>query len=389
MKRLPRDTWLVILLLVLLVALTVLAAIWEARGGIERPALASDSTQPNGAHALWLWLEALGYRPDATVTSTFAIPEQADLALILEPELPGISELEWEPIDEWVSAGGVLIVAGEGFGTVFSLAHYDFAINYLDGDDHETRWGTPLFDSPPVTLDHVRPRAVLSSERQDFTPLIFVEGQPAMVAFNQGEGLVILSTLTFPLMNEGLRLDQNARFALNLITLAGDGGTVWFDEWHHGRRGLGIETAQGPWNWIRQTPAGRALLYTATVAFIALVLGGRLFGRPVPLPEEQQRRAPIEHLTAIANLNRRAGHRRVVLQRYHRELKRELGSRYGVPASLPDDEFVERLTTYQPDLDGPALAQLLSRMRATDVSEREMLLLAQQVTEWLAGRNNQ
>jgi hypothetical protein len=389
MKRLSRDTWLVVFLLFLLVALTVLATIWEARDSIERPALASDSTQPNGAHALWLWLEELGYRPDDTVSSTSAIPQEADLAFVLEPELPGITEQEWESIDEWVEAGGTLVVAGEGFGTAFSLQHYDFAIDYLDGDGHEASWATPLFASPASGLENVGARAVLSSDRQDFTPIVTVEGQPAMVGFIQGDGLVVLSTLTYPLTNEGLRLSQNARLALNLITLAGDGGTVWFDEWHHGRRGLGTETAQGPGNWIRQTPAGRALLYAAVVAFIALVLNGRLFGRPVPLPEEQQRRAPIEHLTAIANLNRRAGHRRIVLQRYHRELKRELGRRYGVPTSLPDDEFVERLTAHQPELDGPELAHLLSRMRDADVGEREMLLLAQQVTEWLAGRNKQ
>jgi hypothetical protein len=123
-------------------------------------------------------------------------------------------------------------------------------------------------------------------------------------------------------------------------------------------------------------------LYTSVVVFVALALGGRAFGRPVPLPKDSARRAPVEYITALANLNRRAGHRKSVMADYHHRLKRGLGNRYRLDPTLEDDDFVARLLNYNPTLNATALRKLLVSLRQQKVSESELIKLAAEVAEW-------
>ncbi|HSM59029.1 MAG TPA: DUF4350 domain-containing protein [Candidatus Sulfomarinibacteraceae bacterium] len=384
MIRLRRDTWLTLFLLLLLVGLTALAIIWEARDEATHPPLATFSSEPDGARALWLWLERLGHSVDDSSGAAFAVPEETDLVIILEPQMPGISDAEWEVLDDWTANGGVLLIAGEGFGTAISLRRHQFDISYLDDEGGRVQLTAPLLLSPiSGTLENTRPRAKLRTEREDVTTILTTNEEPVLVAFTQGEGLVLLSTLTYPFSNEGLKEPGNPQLALNVAALAGSNGSIWFDEWHHGRRASESLAAPGPGRWLREAPAGRALLYAAAVLFLAILLRGRRFGRPVPLAEEQRRRAPAEHLTAIANLNRRAGNRQAVLHSYRQELKRGLGRRYRLPPSLPDEAYLNQLRSFRADLDVEALNRLLQQLKASDVSEAKMVQLAREVSRWL------
>lgn len=377
-------------LILLLLAVSTVGTYWATRSEAEYPALATFSSAPDGAQALWLWLESLGYRPDSSVPGTFAVPADASVAFILEPEVPGVSGEEWQILDEWVQAGGTLVLAGEGFGTAFSAAHLDFEIAYLEDEPPPVTMRTPLLHSPPPSgLDTLRPRATLHSERDDFATLLAAgsgtESEPVLVAIPRGEGLIYLSTLTYPFTNRGLKEGGNGLLALNFISLASPSETLWFDEWHHGRRNAGEQAVTGPGQWLRSSPSGNSLLYAAGVIFLALLLAGRRFGRPVPLPDEKQRRSPAEHVTAVADLSRRAGHRRAVADYYRQEMKRALGRRLRIPASLDDEEFLDLLATYRPDLDRGQLSQLLAQLRSPQLSERQLLDLAQDVTKWIRG----
>jgi hypothetical protein len=100
------------------------------------------------------------------------------------------------------------------------------------------------------------------------------------------------------------------------------------------------------------------------------------------LPADRARRAPLEYITAIANLNRRAGHRTAVLQDTHDRLKRHLGHRYRLSPDLPDAEFVTQLSEYNPALDAAALRDLLRRLSQTDVGEAEMVRLVAAAARW-------
>ena len=131
------------------------------------------------------------------------------------------------------------------------------------------------------------------------------------------------------------------------------------------------------------------MLFTLALAFVAVLLGGRRLGRPVPLRQDISRRAPLEYITAMANLNRRAGHRQEVQRHYHTQLKRGLGERYRLNPTLPDDEYVDRLLGYRPDLDETRLRHLLTRLRQQKLSEPDLVATANEVADLLATTRHQ
>lgn len=383
MNRFSRDFWLAIGLFLVLAAMTAATAIWQTRQETALPPLASFSSAPDGGRALRLWLQELGFAISDEVPDQFRIPNDASLALILEPMIPITAE-EWEIVDAWVEGGGVLVLVGEGWTAARAVRHYDFDLFYLGAEASELSAETPLLSSPPLTSPvNGQAQAYFWTERDDFVVHLADEARPVLLSFQQGAGRVILSAAPFPLSNAGLKEEGNPALALNLVAIAGDrSGLAWFDEWHHGVRASRMEVI-GPWNWLRRTPAGRSLLFVAAVIFLALALQGRRFGRPVPLPQALSRRAPLEYVTAIANLNRRAGHRSALLSQCHQEIKRGLGRRYRLNPTLPDDEYLAQLASFNPNLDVNALGELLARLRQANVSEWEMIQLAAQAADWL------
>lgn len=380
MKKLNRETWWGIGIGVALVLVTIAAGIQSAQSKQSAPPLASDSSQPDGARALRLWLEALGYATSSETAAAFALPEQTNIALILEPTFT-ITTKEWEILDAWIEDGGTLVVAGDQLGSVYASQHFEFQIAYLLTTTPTLTAQSPLWLSPPVTTPvSVNTRAFFETKRMDYVPHLAVGKQPVVVSFTQGQGRVILSAAPFPFTNAGLKVAGNPEFVLNVVAPVLRDGLVWFDEWHHGQR---TATAIGPDAWLRSTPTGHALLYTVVVLYLALIARGRLFGRPVPLPNHTNRRAPLEHITAIANLRRQAGHRTAELRYYYDSLKRQLGRRYRLSPDLPDDTYVEQLATYDPNLDAQALLHLLTELRRPHVSENDMVRLANEASKWL------
>lgn len=376
MKRLSRDTWLAFILFLILTLVTAVAVYQEAQNAIDQPDMAAFSDEPEGTKALFLYLNETGFNANDAVESEFAIPEDTDLMMLLEPFL-GMNETEWEHIDEWVLDGGTLIISGSDFGTLVAFDRYNTFLRGNPLPDSSLSPQNPLLTSPPLPQDsQMENNLILESDRENILVHLAstAGGQPVIISFAQGDGRVILSAMPQIFTNEGLAQKGHAEMALNLITAAGDVQNIWFDEWHHGIRPT-VESAGGN-NWLQRTPVGRAILYVALILFIGLALRGRIFGRPVPLQKELSRRAPLEYISGIANLSRRAGNRTAVLQDYHGRLKRNIGHRYRVNPNLPDDEFIKQLSAYDPNLDEEALRALLARLSQKNISEHDLVELA-------------
>jgi hypothetical protein len=380
MKQLSRDSWLAIGLFVVLLLVTVAAAIQQTREKAPPP-LASFSSAPDGAQALWLWLAELDYSVSNEAAKIFRLPKETSLMLMLEP-FAEITPAEWQTIDDWVEDGGTLMLVGDQWGAALAARHYEFNLRSLSSPTSTLTTQTPLLVSPPATPTNVQPGAYFETSRDDFVTHLAVESGPVILSFEREAGRVILSAAPFPCSNAGLKEEGNPSLVLNLVSAANRPGVIWFDEWHHGRRSDQAEVV-GPGDWLRYTSAGHSMLYVAAIIFVALVLQGRRFGRPVPLPKDISRRAPLEYITAIANLGRRAGHRPAVLRQYHHWLKRGLGQRYRLNPTLPDDEYVDQLAKFNPTLDATALRNLLACLRWGKVSESEMIQLAAETAKWL------
>lgn len=376
--KLSRDAWLGIGILVALILVTSAAVLQKTRE-VELPYL-STSAAPNGTLALKSWLDELGYSPPEPPPPSFSPDESIKTIFIIQP-LELISESEWNLIDRWVQDGGVLVLAGDNLQTDIAMDHFGFSSFFLQEQAVEAAPVAPLLNSPIIVSEvPIKTYYGITALETDFTPLLSVSGSPVLLSFEQGLGKVIISSTPYIFSNLALKDDKTAALVLNLIALTGQEGTVWFDEWHHGLRSDNIV---GPWQWLQNTPGGHAILFVVGTIFIALLLQGRAFGRPVPLSHEIKRRGPLEHVTAIANLNRKAGHRNEVLRQYHHRLRRHLGQRYRLDPSLSDDEYVESLSQYNPSIEKETLLKLLKNLSQWDVSEAELLKLASEATRWM------
>jgi hypothetical protein len=363
-----------------LAAVSVAAAVQQGRQSAQALPLDSQSTAPSGAAALRMWLSSLGYATQPQPRGSFAVPPRTGLMFLLEPtEAP--TAAEWAEIDAWVTDGGVLVLAGEGGPSLLALAHYDVTPRFAAGVDGGLAPQSPLFQSPPVTTTvDLRAGLYLRVAQPGLVTHLAVPEGPVLVSWPQGAGRIVVSASSYAFSNAGLKQAGNPALVLNLLSIAPANARVWFDEWHHGTRSA--ETVIGPEAWLRSTPAGRALLYVGAVVFVALLLGGRSFGRPRPLPNTTARRAPLEFISALAHLGRRAGHSQAVLGQYRLDLKRQLGRRYRLDPSLADEVYVQRLAAYDARLDAAALRRLLDRLRQPRVAERELVQLAAEAADW-------
>lgn len=378
MRRLSRDSWLALLLIVLFTAVTALAILQETRANQQAPPLASFSSQPDGARALWLYLEQMGVAVRNPTLDDFTISSAYDVLLLLAPQT-AVTPPEWRVIEGWVEQGGTLILVGDDFFTNQALDYFGFRLSYTGDEATAVFPQTPLLTTPPLPADAALTTTyALQSSRDDYvTHYATADGRPVVVSWAQGDGRIIVSANPTPFTNAGLSAANNAAWVLALLNAAGAPQVVFFDEWHHGVRGGAVAVTAG--NWLQRTPGGRALLYAVLVLFVGLVLQGRIFGRPLPLPQTLTRRAPLEYISGIANLSRRAGHRTAVLQDYHLRLKRDLGFRYRLNPTLPDAEFVARLAEFDTAVDPQALLTLLHQLQ-TARTEHEMVQAAAAAT---------
>ena len=376
--KVSRDTGLLILLLVVL---TIILAVAGSGQQAHLPPLTSTSSAQDGAKALRLWLPDLGHPVNTDLVSEFEPPNAVGLILMLEPQQ--VLDSEWDSLDEWIKAGGTLIVAGRLDGMYSAASHFNFSLLYVMDTIAEASQVAPLYSSPALTSPvQVQTDTLLTSKRSDYVVHLAVANGAVAVSFAEGKGQVVLCTSSYVFTNLGLKTATNASFVSNLIALAKPKSTAWFDEWHHGFRSAANEIV-GPDQWLRQTPIGNAFIFILVVVVIGLFLQGRAFGRPVPLPREIHRRGVLEHVTAIANLSRRAGHRSEVLKQYHQQVKRQLGRRYRLDPSLPDADYVDALKKFNLSLDSEKLLILLHGLSQKDVNEADMVKLAAEAAEWI------
>lgn len=348
-----RDTILAGILIALVIGLALLAP--GSQGGAADPRPTTFRNGPHGTRALYLALEELNIPVDRRLSAYVDADSLTGPLVLLAPsESPTPAELR--ALARWIEGGGTLLYAarnGDATLDTLGLALQDLAPDSLRGWNrgswrgvvaapHPHRWTEGVQGVPGVRFAFADSSRALRTGPT--TPLLVAPGGQVVAAeVPRGRGRVIVWSDPAPLGNAVLREDPDA--AVLFARAAADvGGTVRFDEYHHGYRGDGSVIA-ATLRFLRDTRPGHAALQLAAAGLGLLFLLGRRFGSPMA-PAPARRRSPLEHVEALAGAYRQAGARRTARRLVLAGLARRL--RYPPPVEGAEAEFLDRLAARLP-----------------------------------------
>jgi hypothetical protein len=378
--RPSRDLLIVLALFAVLIGLTVWSAL--RRNELEESqntytAYSTHSALRSGTLAMHHWLESLGYRAQRIENDTFQVPDDARVLFVFTTQ-DNFEDYEARAVVRWVEQGHTLIVADQFFlrdEPDRLMRVLQAKTKRLDSYAITATLEQPLWGAASTLAVVVNTQSALVLERPDFVQHLSANGAPVLVSWTQGRGKVFLTSAPYLFTNDSLKNEQNVPLVRALLGNTPTGSVVAFDEYHlgynnqvTGRVSLQALLYNTPWGW--------AILFSFVVIFAYIVVNGQRFGRVVPLPQDIARRSPAEYVISVAQLFRRAGKRRIIMQHYHQQLKRSLGRPYRINANLPDDEFVRELARYRDDLDQAALHNTLRALDRLNVNERALVKLA-------------
>lgn len=131
----------------------------------------------------------------------------------------------------------------------------------------------------------------------------------AAAELRQGSGRVVILSEAGPLSNARAADHPLAVLAVRAaLSYTNEADTVFFAEYHQGIRGS-RSRAEVIGRFFARTPQGRALLHLILLCFLVLACAGVRFGAPAPAvaPPDRERRSPLEHVSALGDLYRKAG----------------------------------------------------------------------------------
>lgn len=344
----------------------------------------AHSLDDEGALALQRWLETLGYKTANLESQSWQIPQGSDALLILNAVKRPILDREAQEIVRWVRDGGTLIAIDErpqlqlspnrlwpqlGASTIVTATgDADVAQQALPSQ--------PVLIAPLVTAVPIQTNRSLRMQQPEYVTLLQTRFGPALIGRQEGRGYAYIGVSAYPFTNKGLREPGSAALVLNLIARVPPGGTILFDEYHHG---YGQAAASGVAPSLRRllltTWWGWASIYATGVIALYIALGGRRFGRAVPLPVDTVRRSSGEYVTSIAQLLQRAGKRREIGLHFRDRLKRRVAQHYGLVPRDDDDPFLRDLlhASGAPEQQVASLRQLLAALRRPHLREVELV----------------
>jgi hypothetical protein len=362
-----RRRWIGFGLLLLVVGVLVVLRGSSANDSTDHSSLSDGN---NGTSALRLYAQALGYST-STVEGDFSLPSNRSLLFVFSPDQStGYSIAAAQQLQQWVAAGNVLVYAAEGGDPIldsgFGLRRSATAVS---GTAHAA---APIYGGVNRLSGGSDVGYFQTTATQ--VPILRSEGAEVLgVRFTVGSGSVVALTDPLPLCNAYLGLADNGRFAADLLAMTPTGGSVLFDEYHHGLVAGGAPTAL---SWVT-TPWGAALALAVLVILAGLAMRGRTFGPTVPLYGTRDR-SSAEYTAAVGNLLHRTGARSVTMQTLLAATRRTLAERVGLSRDTPQDQVDTALAQRAPAA-GRELIALESAISRQVASEEEVLDIARRL----------
>lgn len=202
---------------------------------------------------------------------------------------------------------------------------------------------------------------------------------PLALSIPVGKGRLIAIADSRFASNRNLPRSENAVFLAHVLAQSvPPGGTVLFDEYHHGD----IALLSGATLW---AAVGRPAQLAFTQGLLALLLVAGVvavrFGQPVPLARGQSRTS-VEYVASLAGLYRRAKAAPAALETLYRQFLRDLSARLALAPTVSLEQLSEVAARHS-GVDKEALRRLLAtceqRLDSGIVSEPDLLDLTRQM----------
>jgi hypothetical protein len=319
---------------------------------------------PGGATTFRRLVEAMGARTTTLEGDRFAPRVQSATVMLMLRATEFVTVQDVAAVRAYLADGGTVVIAHDLELFVAPLLEaFDIRLAQV-ASSSTTRLSGALFLAPPA-------REIQSDGGRELRlganwDAIGTDGRAPTIAMRtEGRGtLIVVGTLT-PFLTDSIANADNARFAVGLVASAvATGGTVAFDEYHHG-----VHPAPSILALVERTWLGRALLFVLVVAFAYVALTGRRLGPPQPL-DPRPPRSSLEYVRGFAGLVRRAGRQEIVRDRARRELHAGLARAVGLDPATPFARVVDRVREGSPsraEEAGALDAQLQHRLRAHEL----------------------
>ena len=363
-----RGAWLTLAgLAVVIVILVVFRGPGSAGASPEHR---STSDAADGTSALRLYAQALGHGTGA-VEGDFTLPDRPGLLFVFTPT-QAVRRDQAQKLAGWVGRGGVLVYAAEQGDPSLDQ---QFAIKRVA---QQPRSSGAIRATAPILNGVGEVSGALASSTLDPSPsqvplLRTAAGVVATMA-RSGQGQVVTLSDPLVLCNGYLGLRDNGRLAADLIALTPPGGSVLFDEYHHG------VIAGSPLTGWLGTAWGGALAWAVVVIFFGLALRGRAFGPRIQLARAGDR-SSAEYARAVGSLLRRSGGRRVTLDELIRVTRRSLAAQLGIGGDPQSGDFPAVVAQRSP---ATAAALLEAERRAAQVRDDAEMVAAARALHGLA-----
>ena len=297
---------------------------------------------PGGAATLRRLIEALGARTTTLEGDRFTPAIATARVVFMLHASEFVSPDDVAAVRAFLRDGGTVVVAHDVELLIQPLLE-TFDVHFVQGvTQNRTRLVGPAFTAVPAhEIQSDGGRELRLGTGWD---AIGTDDRAPTVAMRaQGNGRIIVVGTITPFINSGLALADNALFATDLaLATQPGGGSVAFDEYHHG-----VHPAANILAVVERTWPGRALLFVMIVAFVFVVLTGRRLGPPLPL-DPRPPRSSLEYVRGFAGLVRRAGRQEIVRDRLRRELHAGLARSAGLDPATPFATIVERVHDASP-----------------------------------------
>ena len=395
-KRRFDPTRVLVVIVILVVAL--LALVDNENNESNLPRARFDDATPLGGKGLRLTLQQLGYTPVRQTEALKAIPGNAKIWLILDPQTR-FSASEAKSLLQWVRTGGVLVYCVQPEQQdIFSLGAPQSAgieaIRKAVGAqyDSEDYWRKPRkkgvlpalsplhADSVSIYRSGVSKASGSSGTVSISRPHLEIAGPPGGTLArvdNIGKGRVFVAPDALLFTNYALAKGDNAVLVTNLLRAHAPSGAVYFDERNEGENAPNVSTPS--WvSYLLKPPVSYAVLQLILAGLLFWAFAGRRLGAPVALPDSGPVTRASQFAAAMGALFSKTNRPQAASAQIGTNFRRRLAHRLGM-SPAENDVVLARRAQEVAGIPFEVTDRLLLQSRAPVSSMAEALRDAQEM----------